>query len=328
VVALVVVALVTATLFNSEGLVRAGESMQPGVTRTLTLAVANPVNSLAERLRLNRPQEALNTALGHEDLSGGGFVDNALPPIVIPPDQPTTPTKHTTKHPSQPPVAPDEPSRLRVPTKSDPLKVLVTGDSLATYVGLQLTNLTDSAGLVKVQLITRNGTGLSNPSFFNWQKGASADVQKKDPDVVFMVIGGNDGWPMDTPSGQRVQVGSDAWVQEYARRVAAVMSTYAEGGRAVYWSGPPTARSDTWNAIYRKINRAVAGAANAVPGATYIDLYNGTAVNGHYAEYVPDNGHRVKARQSDGVHWSYDGSALPARLFLAQVEKDDGTSLD
>lgn len=323
VVALVAVALLTATLFNSAGLVRAGESMRPGVTRSLTLAVAHPVNALALRLQLNRPQSALNTALGHEDLSGGEIIDDALPPIVVPPDP--KPEKHHVDQP-KPPVA--EPSRLRVPTKNNPLKVLVAGDSLATYVGLQLTNLTDRAGLVDVSLISRNGTGLSNPSFFNWQKAARTDVQKKDPDVVFMVIGGNDGWPMDTPSGQRVQVGSDAWIQEYARRVAAVMSTYAAGGRAVYWSGPPTARSATWNTIYRKINRAVAGAANAVPGATYVDLFNGTAVDGHYADYVPDNGKKVKARQGDGVHWSFDGAALPARLFLQQLEKDVGAGLD
>lgn len=321
VVGLVAVALMTATLLNSEGLVRAGESMQPGVTRTLTLAVAHPVDSVAQRFGLSLPEHALTTALGHEDLSGGEIVDDALPPIVVPPDHAGTvaPTR------SDPELA--TPSRLRLPTRSHPLKVLVTGDSLSTYVGLQLTTLTDSAGLVDVSLIDRNGTGLTNPSFFNWQKAARTDVAKKDPDAVFMIIGGNDGWPMDTPAGDRVQVGSDGWVQEYARRTAAVMRTYAADGRAVYWSGPPTARSAGWNGIYRKINRAVEAAAQAIPGATYLDLYDGTSVDGHYAEYVPDGGKRVKARQSDGVHWSLTGSRLPARLFLQQLSEDVGSSL-
>jgi hypothetical protein len=315
VVVLVVVALVTASMLNSEGLVRAGESMQPGVTRTLTLAVAHPVDDVAQRLGLSLPEHALTTALGHEDLSGGEIVDDAAPAIQVPPDR----SGHLAAINPEPPAPP---SRLHPPTTSHPLKVLVTGDSLSTYVGLQMTNLTQDSGLVDVSLIDRNGTGLSNPSFFNWQKAARTDVAKRDPDAVFMIIGGNDGWPMQTPSGDRVQVGSDAWVQEYARRTAAVMRTYGEGGRAVYWSGPPTARSASWNGIYRKINRAVAAAADAIPGATYVDLYDGTAVDGKYADVVRDGGKRVKARQSDGVHWTLAGSRLPAELLLGQLEGD------
>lgn len=328
VVALVAVALTTATLLNSQGLVRAGESMQPGVTRTLTLAVARPVDAMAQRFGLGGPQRALDSALGHEDLSGGEIEDDSIPVVVVPPET-SSPTGVTAPVSTTPdPVAPSTtPDRLRVPTKAHPLQVLVTGDSLATYVGLQLTNLTEDAGLVHVSLIDRNGTGLSNPSFFNWQKAARTDVAKKDPDVVFMIMGGNDGWPMDTPSGDRTQVGTDAWVQEYARRAAAVMRTYADGGRAVYWSGPPTARSAEWNTIYRKINRAVAAAARVIPGATYVDLYNGTAVDGHYSEVVRDHGKKVRARQADGVHWSFDGSRLPAELLLSQLEADDGSSL-
>ena len=156
----------------------------------------------------------------------------------------------------------------------------MTGDSLATYVGLQLTNLTDHAGLVTVSLLDRNGTGLTNPSFFNWQKAARTDMAKRHPDVVIMVIGGNDGWPMNTPGGDRVQVGSDAWVDEYARRAAAVMRHLPGRRRAVYWSGPPTARANGWDALYRKINRADRAAAAALPGAQYVDLYAGTAVDG------------------------------------------------
>lgn len=323
--ALVLVALITASLFNSSGLVRAGESMQPGATRTLTLAVAHPVDSFAHAIGLSRPRDALESALGHEDLSGGEIVDDSLPVIVVPPE-PTagpgaTPSPQVTPDAVQPDIS------LRTPTKANPLNVLVTGDSLSTYVGLQVTNLTHDAGLVDVTLLDRDGTGITNPSFFNWQKAARTDMAKKDPEVVVMIIGGNDGWPMDTPDGERANVGSDAWVTEYARRTAAVMRTFQGGGRAVYWSGPPTARSPLWDGIYRKINRAVAAAADAIPGVTYIDLYRGTSVNGHYATYVPDGASKVMARQPDGIHWTLDGSRLPARLILQQLETDADTSL-
>ncbi len=321
-VVLVVVALVTASLLNSEGLVRAGEGMTPGVSRTLTLSAARPIDSFASALGLGGPRDALAAALGHEDLSGGAIIDDALPVIVVPADPGTggTPTPLPTR-------APVREITLRTPTRADPLRVLVTGDSLATYVGLQLTNLTGSAGLMSVSMLDRNGTGLTNPSFFNWQKAARTDMEKRNPEVVIMIIGGNDGWNMDTPSGQNVQVGDDDWIDEYARRTAAVMRTFQGDGRAVYWSGPPTARAAKWDTLYRKINRADAAAAEALPGATYVDLYSGTAVDGRYSEYVQDGSKKVKARQADGIHWSFAGSRLPARLLLDQLETAVGERL-
>ena len=188
-VVLVVVALVTATLLNSEGLVRAGEGMQPGVSRTLTLSAARPIDAFAQALGLGGPRDALAAALGQEDLSGGEIVDDGLPVIVVPADPGTGGSPGPL-----PSAAPAREITLRTPTRADPLRVLVTGDSLATYVGLQLTNLTGSAGLVSVSMIDRNGTGLTNPSFFNWQKAARTDMDKRDPEVVIMIIGGNDGW--------------------------------------------------------------------------------------------------------------------------------------
>jgi uncharacterized protein len=322
VVALVVVALLTATLLNSEGLVRAGEGMQPGLTRSMTLGVARPIDRLAQSLGLSKPHDALAAALGQEDLSGGEIVDDGGPAIVVPLD----PGPDTVPRPA-PSAPPQREVTLRTPTKEHPLRVLVTGDSLATYVGMQLTNITNEGGLVDVSLLDRNGTGLTNPSVFNWQKAARTDMARLHPDVVIMIIGGNDGWPMDTPEGDRVQVGTTDWVDEYARRTAAVMRTFGDGGRAVYWSGPPTARANGWDTLYRKINRADRAAAAAIPGAQYVDLYGGTAVNGAYADYVADGGKNVKARQSDGVHWSFTGAHLPARLLLEQLEADADVDL-
>ena len=320
VVALVVVALLTATLLNSKGLVQAGEGMQPGVTRTMTLALARPVDRFAQSIGLAAPRDALAAALGQEDLSGGEILDDDLPAIVVPVD----PGAQERFRPSAPP---QREVTLRAPTRADPLRVLVTGDSLATYVGLQLTTITDGEGLVSVSMLDRNGTGLTNPSFFNWQKAARTDMAKRDPEVVIMIIGGNDGWPMDTPGGDRVQVGTDAWIAELARRTAAVMRTFQTGGRAVYWSGPPTARASKWDSLYRKINRADRAAAAALPGAQYVDLYGGTAVDGSYSDYVMDGGKRVRARQSDGIHWSFGGAHLPARIILDQLEADAGVDL-
>ena len=98
--------------------------------------------------------------------------------------------------------------------------------------------------------------------------------------------------------------------------------------QAVYWSGPPTARDGLWNRLYGKVNSAAARAAASVAKTQYVDLYRGTAVDGHYAEKVPYGRHVIQhARQPDGVHWTLDGSLLPASLELAAIAGDLGRSV-
>ena len=58
------------------------------------------------------------------------------------------------------------------PTPADPLEVLVLGDSLATHVGQQMSAQLANSKLVDVKTVWRNGTGLTNPAFFNWEAGA------------------------------------------------------------------------------------------------------------------------------------------------------------
>jgi hypothetical protein len=227
---------------------------------------------------------------------------------------------------SPPLVIGDGTVQLRQPTPADPLKVLVVGDSLSTYVAVQMDQLSHRAGLLQIKGDHADGTGLANPAFYNWQKEAGLESQAHHPEVVVMVIGGNERMNMKTPSGQRVYIGTGPWVDEYARRVVAVMQTYLNGGaKVIYWSGPPTARDGGWNSLYRAVNSAVERAALVVPHARYVDLYHGTAVNGHYADRVPFDGHMIAdARQGDGIHWTVAGSQLPASLELAALATDLG----
>ena len=343
----VVVALISAALLDSHALVRAGEGMTPGRTRDTTLAVAKPLDRFASSTGLNGPRRAFDDALRRDDHGGGDIAGGDVPPPlsaspdpsagVLPGFAPPTsgPLPSLT---SSSPGASSAPSTaapaagaiaLRQPTRKHPLRVLVTGDSLSTYVAEQMDQLGHDAGLVRIKGVWADGTGLSNPSFYNWQKAASTGVRKYHPEIVVMVIGGNDGWNMTDPAGRVVRVGTDVWVDEYARRVAAIMRTYLAGGvQAVYWSGPPMARNGLWNRLYGKVNSAAARAAASVSRTQYVDLYRGTAVDGHYAEKVPFGGHVIQhSRQPDGVHWTLDGSRLPASLELAAISEDLGRSV-
>ena len=72
VLGVIAIALAIAVLFNSEAMVRAGEGMQPGTTRDIVLAVANPVDDVAGAIGLHLPREGLDLAFGQEDKTASG----------------------------------------------------------------------------------------------------------------------------------------------------------------------------------------------------------------------------------------------------------------
>ena len=338
------IALITALLLNTAGVVRAGLGMQPGPTRDLLLAFAHPLDTLAGTLDLNRPRSSLDALLGHRDSLGGDghrthLEQDAdrLQPVAEPPptapgaraaDQAANPANSASHanpaDPAAPAPADPEPrlapvaAAVRHATPGDPLRILVTGDSLSDFDGQQLARLVASEHLpAKVRVQARNGTGLTQPSVFDWSDEAAQDAAAYDPDVVIMVLGANDGWPL-----HGADVGSSAWNAEYSRRVEAVSRDFIAGDpqRRVYWVGPPVPRSAPWIHIFARINDAVRAAVPNIPGLRFVDVAGPTSDHGHYTDYLTDAaGHRVLARQHDGIHFSFPGSVFPARIILAAL---------
>ncbi len=328
-IATVFLALAVAWLLNSESVLRKGEGMDPGVTRTVVLALAGPVNSFAHTVGLTAPRSALDAALGHQSyVAANTALENGSDSILNTPHAvPSASASGRSRHPHQqpPPLYPQDVggiTKIHPPTTSHPLRVLVTGDSLATYPGDQLANL--AGPKVHVTVKGFNGTGLTTPGSFNWQVAAQNLVSDLHPDVVMVVMGANDGWDMKH-DGATLAWATPAWQREYARRIAVVMQTFLHGGvDRVYYGGPPTSPSSNYQRIFASINAAGAQAAAAIPGARWVDLFNGTSDRGRYSRSEAYHGKRIDARQSDGLHWSYDGSALPASLFLRALEREYG----
>jgi hypothetical protein len=331
------IALITALLLNTAGVVRAGLGMPPGATRDLLLAVARPLNGIAGALDLNRPRTSLDAMFGHPDGTGDGGTTrleqdaDRLRPIAGPSPSgrsgPGAPSgQGAPSKPGAPPAAAADPeprlapvgARVRHATAGDPLRILVTGDSLSDFDGQQLARLVAAEHLpAKVRVQARNGTGLTQPSVFDWSDEAAQDAADFAPDVVVMVLGANDGWPL-----KGADVGSTAWNEEYSRRVEAVTRDFIAGDpqRRVYWVGPPVPRSAPWIHIFARINDAVRAAVPDAPGLRYVDVAGPTSDHGNYTDYLTDAaGHRILARQHDGIHFSFAGSVFPARIILAAL---------
>jgi uncharacterized protein len=305
VLGVIVIALLVAALFNSEAMVRAGESMQSGPTRDIVLSVARPLDDVAGAVGLHLPRDGFDLAFGQEDKTGEGTELEKGSTAILRPNRRKS-----------------EQQSFVQPTPDDPVQVFVTGDSQAEFIGQLLTDeLPDD--LFVVEIAARNSTGLTNPEFFNWEINAQQEIAARAPDAVVMVIGGNDGFNM-LLGDQLYGWGDPEWQVEYARRAAVVMGELSsEGERPVYWVPPPTARDEEQNAIYETQNRAVEDAAAAVPGARYVDIFN-TINDGKYSDELTIDGDRVLARQSDGIHFTREGAVVPVRLILRAMARDFG----
>jgi uncharacterized protein len=311
VLGVMLIALGIAALFNSEAIVRAGEGMQQGTTRDIVLSVGRPLDDVAGAVGLHLPREGLDLAFGQEDKTGSGTELEAGSTAIL---RRGAAGQERRQAPS-----------FRQPTQEDPIEVLVTGDSEAEFLGQRLTDQA-KPGLLEVETVAQNATGLTNPDFFNWEINAQQEMDSRDPDAVVMAIGGNDGFNVEA-GGQLYGPSDPEWQTEFARRVAVVAKTFSgedkkgQPERPVYWVPPPTARDGDLNDIYATQNRAVEQAVNAVPGLRYVDVYS-TLGDGKYTDSLRIDGRKVLARQSDGVHFSREGAVAPARLVLDAMAKD------
>lgn len=205
------------------------------------------------------------------------------------------------------------------PTRDHPLNLLVTGDSLSAYVGQQVERLTAPSGLVRVTTRSYVGSGLTVPGNVSWPRTAEQEVSELHPGAVVVLLGANDGYNLG-PYGPTTA----GWGRAYDQRVASLMRTFVDGARStVFWATPSAVRSDTLTRIYANENRFVPLAADAVPGAHYVDVFR-TIAGGRYTDAVNVGGRTVPFHQSDGIHYTLDGAALPASMIVRALERQYG----
>jgi hypothetical protein len=203
------------------------------------------------------------------------------------------------------------------------LRLLATGDSMIQIVDDDLKSRLDRRAAA-VRSDARIGTGISKLAQLDWLRTARGQARGFKPDLTIMFLGANDGFPMRSPSGRRVQCCDRGWVREYSRRVASMMRAYVRGGRSlVYWLTLPTPRRGDFARVYRAVNVAIGRAAARVGDrARVIDLVPVFTPGGRFRETITFRGRTVPARQEDGVHLSPAGASIAATLVIDRLRAD------
>src|SRR5215213_9426907 len=127
VLVVVLIALTVAALFNSEAIVRAGESMQPGNTRDIVLSVGRPLDDVAGAIGFHLPREGFDLAFGQESKTAEGTELEQGSTAIL--------RANRRKRRAQ---------EFAQPTAEREVHLLVTGDSQAQFVGELLTDLLPS----------------------------------------------------------------------------------------------------------------------------------------------------------------------------------------
>ena len=322
-IACVLIAALLLLVTEGDSIRRSGEKMDPGVERTVVLAVGKPAGWVADRLPFADVADEVTSKLSpDDDLTGeGGF--NATPVAAG-----TAATAGGgTGGGASAPITTDafDPTELGAkPAKLPDLKtLLVTGDSLAQPLDVQLARTLAGDGVQTVR-DAHLGTGISKTDIVDWGLLSTQQVKRRKPEAVVMFMGANEGFPFPAAGGKKVECCGPAWAVVYATRARRMMDTYRRAGAArVYWLTLPLPRDAHRQEIARAVNAAIAVAAQ--PFRSQVRVLDMTTVftpGGRYRVAQDVGGRDTIVRRPDGIHLNDAGAKVAMGIVLARLRAD------
>lgn len=205
-------------------------------------------------------------------------------------------------------------------TKND--QVFFAGDSLMQGVAPYVQKYLQEKFDIKTVNLSKQSTGLSYPSFFDWPKTIEQTIaQNKQIKVLVVFLGPNDPWDMPNPKGGAyLRFKSPEWEQVYRSRIAQIIQTAKKNQISVMWLSPPNMRKDSLNQQMIYLNQVIQDEVKKQQ-AFFIDsrpLLGGK--NDIYNDYLTQNGNSIKMRSADGIHFSPDGQKLLADVISKHLK--------
>jgi uncharacterized protein len=199
--------------------------------------------------------------------------------------------------------------------------VLEIGDSLGEDLAEGLTGqLAANSGLNLVQL-DKASTGLANSWFFNWPVNLETDLAQYHPQLVLVLLGGNDEQGM-TVNGNVVSFGSTAWEQDYVGYVRQVVTEATKSGAYVLWIGMPITQPYSYNQGLTILNALYQEGVTSEPNATFVPIWSLFAnPAGQFESQAAVNGSETTLRSSDGIHLSFAGAEVLATYIVREMAR-------
>ena len=191
---------------------------------------------------------------------------------------------------------------------------LVTGDSMMQGIDTILAEKLKKKYRVIGQ--TRPGTGVSKRLDKPWTTFAREQVTKHKPAVTIVLLGGNDGYPMNNAAGEEVKCCDEPWRLEYLERLKKMATAYLRDGRGtLVWSLlPPPRRSDLAEQM-AAVNDAIRRMAAAMPSVQLV------ALDRLFGPSYKDDIDGRRVRDPDGLHFSLAGQRMAAQAIIDALRK-------
>ncbi len=198
--------------------------------------------------------------------------------------------------------------------------VLLLGDSLiVTSFGEHLETLLNEQPGVRAVRRAKSSTGLARPDFFDWMAVGREEVERHRPDVVVVIMGGNDGQGLTDGKGKaQVQWGAAGWTSAYRRRVEDFLSVIAAPGRKILWVALPTTGLKNFERKLGVIRPILREAVEAREDALHLDTKPFFLdAKGNVLREARVDGFRkpMRLKMDDGVHFTLAGG----RYFATRV---------
>lgn len=222
------------------------------------------------------------------------------------------------------PAEPAEPAKVQdsrsktatepCPADGEPPSLLAIGGStMKNTLGRMLDKVLSPDGW-RVAKHGKAASGLARPDYYDWPAAAKGLVAGGGADIVVVALGSNDGQSLKHGDGRWTRLKyPDQWVEEYGRRVDAMLSLLAGKNRerAVIWFGPMAHGVEAKRKRGARTARVIRERVEAFDGrAWYLDLYGRTSTaDGGARQLVAGAGgaEHVKIRMRDGFHLTKAG---------------------
>ncbi len=225
-------------------------------------------------------------------------------------------------------IAEDEQPAADDAAPQEPQRVLILGDSLAaTGFGVLLEEKLDAHPDVVCYRKGKSASGLARPDFYDWFDQGPRQVEFRKPDLVVVVMGGNDGQDLPPWKGSsRVHWNSEGWPSAYRGRVddfLGKITTPVEGEDSahVMWLGLPMMGMRSLEkklVLIRQIQQEAVGALGA--GGVYLDTTQFLVdEQGELLSTAPVKGKTRELRAEDGIHFTMSGSEYLADRVYPEV---------
>ncbi|EJF0769769.1 DUF459 domain-containing protein [Campylobacter upsaliensis] len=202
---------------------------------------------------------------------------------------------------------------------------LLIGDSLMQGVAVALNKDLKNLGLKVVDLSKQN-TGLSYKSYFDWAKETTKTLQNnKKIKYLVVLLGANDPWDIKK-GGIYHRFNSKSWLEIYTQRVDEILKIAAKYNAKVLWYEIPPVKKDDLNKKLSILNQIYSQEILKNKGI-FINTKLFFSKNDAYSAYIKDeNNKSIKVRSDDGVHFTPSGAKKMSKLLLEYIKLKDNNA--